>query len=416
MKNILFILPWLPFPLKSGGHQAIFNGIKAIKDHYNVFITFSSEEDMKDSEELSSFIDELDEKITVLPFLIPRPDQKQSIRRKIASLLNKIQRRVYSPQYKSWNPYSYWIEELLPKPKAYIDHVLRIIETHQIDIVQCEMLRNLAFVQSLPQSVKSVFVHHELGFVRHQLELNNVTDKQYDGPAFGQCSRLLEISQLNKYDCVVTLSAIDRQKLSEAGVTTAIHNSFAIVNPLGIKFDGVERSHELFFVGPDSHTPNYIGIRWFLDNCWIPLLQSDPAYHLTVIGKWTSHNINSITSVFPNISFAGFVPDLYEVVKGGTMIVPITVGSGIRMKILEACNMGVPFVSTTVGAEGIPIINGENGFIADSPQHFVNAIASLQDLSIRKKLRNNSQQLIQNHYSMQALSRNRIQIYESLFN
>lgn len=97
------------------------------------------------------------------------------------------------------------------------------------------------------------------------------------------------------------------------------------------------------------------------------------------------------------------------------MIVPILIGSGIRIKILEACSQGVPFVSTSVGAEGIPLVNGSHCFITDDVESFVNDIILLQEVELQKKFVSNSRKMIEDHYSLEALRKNRINIYESLF-
>ena len=67
-KNFLFILPWLPYPLKSGGHQAIFNGIRAVVDDYNVFITYDEDEAHNCSLDQAELIKTLGSSIKVIPF------------------------------------------------------------------------------------------------------------------------------------------------------------------------------------------------------------------------------------------------------------------------------------------------------------------------------------------------------------
>ena len=127
-------------------------------------------------------------------------------------------------------------------------------------------------------------------------------------------------------------------------------------------------------------------------------------------------NIGISISKYPNISFLGFVDDLRSALQNTIMIVPITIGSGIRMKILEAANLGVPFISTSVGAEGIPLQNGTHCMIADSPSEFTNAILQLKDDKKRTTLIQNAHQLIKKNYSMEALRQNRLDIYSSIFN
>ena len=166
--------------------------------------------------------------IQLLPFISDDKEKKPTLIRKIAIKLNRTIDKFRKPTNKPFNPYSWWIEELMPKPKDFIEHICKIIENHNIDAVQCEMVRNLPFVLSLPSNVKTIFIHHELGFARHKLELNSLSSDYFDGQAICNWAKCLEISLLNKFDHIVTLSSTDSQKLKEAGVTTKIYNSFQL--------------------------------------------------------------------------------------------------------------------------------------------------------------------------------------------
>lgn len=415
-KNILFIIHCLPYPLNSGGRQAIYNGIKAIMDDYNIFISYPGSNNTRELQDRSSFLKEIGGNVQLLPYITEDKDGKPTLMRKIAGKLNRMIDRFNNPKSKPSNPYSWWLEELMPKPKAFIEHICRIIENHNIDAVQCEMVRNLPFVLSLPPKIKKVFVHHELGFIRHQLELESLTSNFYDGQAICQWAKCLEISLLNKFDDIITLSSNDSLKLREAGVTTKIHDSFAIIKTSEKISLTSDNPYKLSFVGPDNHIPNLVGLKWFLDNCWSDLLRANGNYRLKIIGKWSEANIEAISSKYPNVSFLGFVDDLKSALQNTIMIVPITIGSGIRMKILEASNLGIPFVSTSVGAEGIPLQSGIHCMIADHPSDFTNAILQLKDNEKRAMLIQNAHQLIKKNYSMEALRRNRLAIYSSIFN
>ena len=415
-KNILLIIHCLPYPLNSGGRQAIFNGIKAIKDDYDIFITYPDIDTAQDRVDKQAFMTAIGENVKLLPFINNKTSEERSFIQKasckLIALINKISKTKKTPP----NPYSYWIEELLPKSKSYIEHICNIIKDYNIDAVQCEMVRNLPFVLSLPTHVKTIFVHHELGFTRHQLELESLSSDLYDGQTICNWAKCLEISLLNKFDCVVTLSSTDSQKLRNAGVTTRIHDSFAIVKSSQLANLISDNPHELSFVGPDNHIPNLVGLKWFLDNCWPKLLHADANYHLKIIGKWSKVNISAFSSHYPNVSFLGFIENLESAIQNTIMIVPITIGSGIRMKILEAANLGVPFISTSVGAEGIPLHSGTHCMIADCPSEFTNAILQLKDDEKRTTLIQNAHQLIKKNYSMEALRQNRLEIYSSIFN
>lgn len=413
--NILFILHRLPYPLNSGGKQAIFNGLDAVKDDCNIVITYA-EDPAKDTIENKELLFEaLAGKIRIEPFCPQRQPQRSQILPKILNRISNFIKRRLHGKPAEYNPCKQWVDMLQPPSQAYIKHVNNLIAKYHIDIVQCEMLINLSFVRSLPKHVKTIFVHHELGFIRHELELQNPTYAQLHGEKYAIEAKRMEIELLNCYDHVITLSKIDLQKLIDAGVTTSISDSFAIVKPQPNNLQIVFDPYHLTFIGSDNHEPNLLGLQWFLEKCWPTLIQTDDKYHLTVIGKWSEYNSHNLSAQYHGVSFIGFVDNLASVLCGSVMIVPITVGSGIRMKILEAAGMNVPFVSTSVGAEGLPFKHGKHCLIADSPSDFVRSIQLFQDTEQRRLLVENARQLVNQHFSPEALRQNRLSIYQLLY-
>ena len=168
----------------------------------------------------------------------------------------------------------------------------------------------------------------------------------------------------------------------------------------------------LSFVGPSMHNPNLNGILWFLKNCWTALKQRDPNFKLQIIGEWDKPLKKEIQRIYPEIIFRGYVSNLEEHIENTIMIVPINIGSGIRMKILEAVSTGIPVVSTTIGAQGLPLIDGEDCFITDEPQIFVEDILKLSDIKIQEEVAKHAQQKISKHYSLSSLKETRRNIYK----
>ena len=76
--------------------------------------------------------------------------------------------------------------------------------------------------------------------------------------------------------------------------------------------------------------------------------------------------------------------------------------------------MGIPFVSTSVGAEGIPLTDGKDCFLTDDPDTFIEDIIKLQDNSLRNNLVSNAKEMIKERYSLEALRKNRMGVYSLL--
>lgn len=411
MSRVLFVLPFLPYPLSSGGHQAIFNGLVAASEVAEIYLTYPDDAD--DAADRQALEEQLGGKIHILPFQV-------SVNRKGDKILNCIYRLKYTLKKlikgeaaarKEPSPYEQWLEQIVPGPDAYCSFVNKLVEEYRIDIVQCEMLETLAFALTLPRTVKKYFVHHELGFVRkgqHPI----AAQEPLAASAHLTINQLIEIDLLNRFDTVITLSETDTRKLRDAGVTCPIHTSFATVNHQPSTELESSSSTVLSFIGPEWHPSNKQGLKWFLDSCWESLLTVNPDYRLQIIGRWTDETCREWSSRYRNISFPGFVEDLAATIKNTIMIVPITIGSGIRMKILEAGLIGVPIVTTTVGVEGLPLKSGENCFIGDTPEEFSRGIQALSNPSLRERFIHSAQQIIAERYSQRALNENRAKLYQ----
>ena len=412
-KNILLVLPFCPYPLESGGHQAIFNGIDMLQKIANVFIVYAHTSWIDYTESRRKQLQEIFPSIKIFHFPLTEKNHKnfaKKITKRISRIFLPISNLLKSnttkqEMYRSWG--------FSPQPDNYVSYINNIIKEYNIDIVQVEMCFQLSLVLSLPSHVKKIFIHHELRYVREELRLKQLKiniPKSYLEEV--TIHKFEEIGLLNMYDNIVVLSNVDKDKLERAGVIQPILTSFAVVNSSPQVYgNNIVHNYTLTFVGPESHDPNYDGIVWFLESCWNQLLKKNERYILRIVGKWSDKTKKHLCSQYRNIEFMGFVENLYDVLQGTTMIVPIRIGSGIRMKILEAASYGVPVVSTYVGAEGLMLREGKDILLADNPDLFIQYILKLENEDYRKRLSENLQNSIAFIYSVEALLENRKELY-----
>jgi glycosyltransferase involved in cell wall biosynthesis len=94
-----------------------------------------------------------------------------------------------------------------------------------------------------------------------------------------------------------------------------------------------------------------------------------------------------------------------EIAKECTIsIVPLRLGGGTRLKILHSMAMGLPVVSTSLGCEGLEVIDGIHLLIRDEPEEFARAILQLyNDASLRNELRKNGRNLVEKKYDWQSI-------------
>lgn len=141
-------------------------------------------------------------------------------------------------------------------------------------------------------------------------------------------------------------------------------------------FAFIHQPRSLFHIGSMEWQANEQGVLWFLQKVWPLLLVKYPQAQFHLAGKGLSKSDPRFFQT--GVVNHGEVPDAEDFMhQHGIMVVPIQAGSGIRIKTLEAMALGVPVVSTSVGAQGLSVTSGTEMFIADQPQQFADAIATL---------------------------------------
>ncbi len=144
--------------------------------------------------------------------------------------------------------------------------------------------------------------------------------------------------------------------------------------------------------------------RWVIQEIWPALAAQFPALHFYIMGSGSDTTLQDIHD--PRIHIKGKLPSLLPYLFHSTVaLVPLKFESGTRFKILEAGACKIPVVSTTLGAEGIPVTDGKDILIADTPETFIAAITKiLENPSMAKTLAENLQQLVIQKYSIAALA------------
>lgn len=137
-------------------------------------------------------------------------------------------------------------------------------------------------------------------------------------------------------------------------------------------------SRRILFLGSMFYHPNLDGVTWFCTEIWPSILSRVPSASLDVIGQFTSEP--RAISTAPATTLHGFVEDVSPYLRdSGVFIVPLRVGGGTRIKILEAWSRGLPVVTTGIGVEGLLAKQGEHALIADTATEFADACVRLLD-------------------------------------
>jgi glycosyltransferase involved in cell wall biosynthesis len=154
------------------------------------------------------------------------------------------------------------------------------------------------------------------------------------------------------------------------------------------------------FLGPTYLFPNRDGMDYLLEHMWPQIRAAVPGATLRLIGRSPAADRARFDAV-PGVACLGLVPDIRpHLAEASCCVVPLRVGGGTRLKILDSWAMGKAVVSTSLGCEGLDAADGENILIRDDPKAFAEAVVTvLTDAGLRRRLERNGRQTVEALYS-----------------
>ena len=202
-------------------------------------------------------------------------------------------------------------------------------------------------------------------------------------------------------------NADERRLLDEApGVRTAV-----IPNAADVEYyqprttDPPPDGRTVVYFGLLSTIPNIDAVVHFVQDIWPRIAEADPAARFKIIGGRPPPSLLGLAG--PRVELTGFVPDLRpHLAAAAAVVVPLRLGGGTRLKIVEAMAMGKPIVSTALGAEGIEAVPGRDILIEDEPAGFAQAVVRLlAEPGLAARIGQSARQLAVNRYSWSEAAR-----------
>lgn len=207
----------------------------------------------------------------------------------------------------------------------------------------------------------------------------------------------------------IMVSATDAARLTELAPMARTH---VVANGVDLDFFRLPpvaeaNAREVVFLGGMDWFPNRDAIDWFVAEIWKVLLRAGVVERATIVGRHPTASLLRAAAADARLVATGFVDDVRpHVARAAIFICPMRVGGGTRLKILDALAMGRVLVSTALGVEGIPVVDGEHYLRAESPDDFARQIARVSaDSALRDRLALAGRALVEREFGWRELGR-----------
>lgn len=332
--------------------------------------------------------------------MIPNPSNRQGLAKRLEQVCSLASSQSFQRRGLT-----------LPALQRSLDRVLR---AKRFDVVNLEFpyLGHYALRQA-PAGVKPpalVVDSHEMAYDldRQFAHAAGSLARRVYAEANWRKLRREEIGTYRAADGVYLCSAADEQRLLDQapGVRTAVIPNAADVEyyqprPADPQPDG----RTVVYFGLLSTVPNVDAVVHFVHDIWPRIAEANPDARLKIIGGRPPPSLRALAG--PRIELTGFVPDLRpHLASAAAVVVPLRLGGGTRLKIVEAMAMGKAIVSTTLGAEGIDAAPGRDILIEDEPSAFADAtLRLLVEPGLMARIGQSARRLAVDRYSWSQAAR-----------
>jgi sugar transferase (PEP-CTERM/EpsH1 system associated) len=298
---------------------------------------------------------------------------------------------------------------------VFAERLDALLRTESFDAVICDFL---VPVVNMPERLPCpgiLFTHNVEAEIwrRHAEHADNPVARFLLGQQWRRMLRF-EGEALRRFDLVLAVSEADQQALErlypaslrepariiQTGVDTTY---FTPVSSQAPRADS--ESPQLVFTGSMDWLPNEDGMIHFADEILPRIRAAIPGVTLSIVGRAPTPAVRRLAER-PGIDVTGRVDDVRPHVAAGTVyVVPLRIGGGTRLKIFEAMSMGKAVVSTSIGAEGLPVTDGRDVILADDPQSFADAVVNLiRDTGARARIEAAARRLVVERYEWSAVA------------
>jgi sugar transferase (PEP-CTERM/EpsH1 system associated) len=362
-RHIVWVKTELLHPVDKGGRIRTYHMLAELRKTHRV--TYVCLDDGAASPDAVARASEYCHELVRVP-MTPQP--KGTPRFYLALLRNLLSRLPYAvSKYKS---------------PALRSEIVRVVGTGSVDVVVCDFLTPSLNVPTDDRGQRTVLFQHNVEAMiwRRHAEVASTPIRRAYMRSQWRRMRAHEERECARFDQVIAVSPEDAHTFrTDYGLTAVSWVPTGVDTQYFRRDPNAARSrYELVFTGSMDWMPNQDAVSHMVDAIMPRIRQRVPEVTLTIVGRNPPPAIRALACAHSDVCVTGSVADVRPyLARGAVFVVPMRVGGGTRLKIYEAMAMGCPVVSTTIGAEGLPLTHGETIALADEPAEFADAVIAL---------------------------------------
>lgn len=397
--RILQLAARLPYPLTDGGAIGIYKITESLArlGHQITFLTFPD----PDKEITRATIADMSRFCEIKLTRKPLPSRSSTIFRTLVKGAYAVERREMKEMY-----------ELISS----------VISSHKFDVVHCDHSHVGKYALWIKEKLGLPVVLRQHNVEAQIYERFAIHARNPAARLFGRIqSKRLHSEERRFVNGVDAIAAISEE--DAAIMKSYAPNAVITVIPAGVDLDyftpansQLEDPNTITWIGRFIWQPNMDAVKYFLRDIFPIILKERPSTIFHIIGAGGESIKQAASSFGNNVIIDGFVNDIREyLARSSVLVVPLRVGGGMRIKILEFCAAGKTIVSTTIGSEGNIAVNDRDLLLRDTPEQFAEAvIALLADPEKRHLLGVNARILMEKNYSWNSIGKRFSTLYDDI--
>jgi glycosyltransferase involved in cell wall biosynthesis len=393
--QILFISWWWPYPADNGSKIRIYNLLRHLSQHHQIT--------------LLSFAESVE----------ATPEQMEHLRTVCVDV-----EAIPKPQYQPGGLKAY-MGYFSPWPRSVVDvyspvmaaHVRSQVRQTPPDVIIASELQTMRYLEIAPH-IPSILEEMEVTIYHDAVVRATNTASQFrarltvtklDGALNQLLKRGTAITVVSEKERALLRQSAPpdaRIEVIPNGVDTQANQPSTTIQP---------QPFTLIYNGAVTYYANLDAVNYFIGEVWPRVRQHVSRARFTVTGGTGKIDISALKNQ-PGVTFSGYLPSIAPAVQAswGTVI-PLRVGGGTRLKILESMALGTPVIATRKGAEGLDVEDGKDILLADTPEELTDAICQLfDDPALRARLSAAGRATVERQYDWAIIGRQLLDLIEQV--